>query len=276
MMKMMKSPTLLLAAALLLLWSSTVSAFNYGLTGEIEALKLVDYETSIEDIKTIFTNEITLVSVTGVKWNVSGNNVSDTDDVLRYETSVDGIVQSTGTVNLSALGDRELLDTIDCGNVSIPNSGRATISVALFVDNTTATTDDAENEYEAYAAAAAIVPLIIVLVLALTTHMVEVSLFCAIFVGACMVTGNIKDGFKTTLDDYILNALANVDHAYVYLFTLFLSGMVIGFSTCLLVLCIHFAMYTILVVFLLSILFTHTLFSLSFSPFYLHPFYRSE
>jgi hypothetical protein len=38
-----------------------------------------------------------------------------------------------------------------------------------------------------------------------------------------MVTGNVNDGFKVTLDDYILNALANVDHGYVYLFTLFLS-----------------------------------------------------
>jgi len=41
-----------------------------------------------------------------------------------------------------------------------------------------------------------------------------------------MVTGTVVDGFKTTLDTYILEALASVDHAFVYLFTLFLSGMV--------------------------------------------------
>ncbi|CAB9514144.1 Inherit from COG: Na H antiporter [Seminavis robusta] len=58
------------------------------------------------------------------------------------------------------------------------------------------------------------------------TQMVELSLLSAVFVGACMVSGNIKDGFKTTLDDYILNSLSSVDHGYVYLFTLFLSGMV--------------------------------------------------
>ena len=45
-------------------------------------------------------------------------------------------------------------------------------------------------------------------------------------IGACMITGNIEYGFKSTLDTYILNALASVDHAYVYLFTLFLSGLV--------------------------------------------------
>ena len=41
-----------------------------------------------------------------------------------------------------------------------------------------------------------------------------------------MVQGNLKDGFKELLNDYILNALANKEHGYVYLFTLFLSGLV--------------------------------------------------
>ena len=41
-----------------------------------------------------------------------------------------------------------------------------------------------------------------------------------------MVHGNINDGFQRTLDDYILNALADVGSQYVFLFTLFLSGIV--------------------------------------------------
>ena len=41
-----------------------------------------------------------------------------------------------------------------------------------------------------------------------------------------MVQGNINDGFKDLLSHYILNALADVDHGYVYLFTMFLSGLV--------------------------------------------------
>jgi Na+/H+ antiporter NhaC len=41
-----------------------------------------------------------------------------------------------------------------------------------------------------------------------------------------MVSGNIKDGFKTTLDTYILGALADIGHVYVILFSLFLSGLV--------------------------------------------------
>lgn len=54
----------------------------------------------------------------------------------------------------------------------------------------------------------------------------ELSLFSGIFVGACIVAGEINQGFKDTVEDYILNALADVGHGYVYLFTFFLSGLV--------------------------------------------------
>ena len=54
----------------------------------------------------------------------------------------------------------------------------------------------------------------------------ELSLGLGVFVGSCMVHGSINTGFQRTLDDYILNALANVGSQYVFLFTLFLSGMV--------------------------------------------------
>lgn len=44
--------------------------------------------------------------------------------------------------------------------------------------------------------------------------------------GACIVAGNINKGFKTTLDTYILEAVADADNASVVLFTLFSSGLV--------------------------------------------------
>jgi Na+/H+ antiporter NhaC len=55
---------------------------------------------------------------------------------------------------------------------------------------------------------------------------VEFSLYSGVFVGACIVSGNISDGFKSSLENHFLNAIADVDHAYVYLFTFFLSGVV--------------------------------------------------
>lgn len=55
---------------------------------------------------------------------------------------------------------------------------------------------------------------------------VELSLGMGVFTGACMVTGTIAAGFRSTLDVYILEALASVDHGYVFLFILFMAGLV--------------------------------------------------
>lgn len=69
-----------------------------------------------------------------------------------------------------------------------------------------------------------LVPLIVVLFMGMTTGMVELTLFFGIFVGACMVKGNVEEGFKSTLETYILNALEDIWHGYVYLFTFFIAG----------------------------------------------------
>jgi len=217
---MVRLLSLLLGATSIIRYTS---AFDYGLSASGD-LSLKDVETGIGEIKTIFINEDALVTVTGIEWTPSESNVTGRD-VLRWETSVDGKVQATGEFNLTSdeLGSRELPDSMEVGTIRIPDAGRHEITVTLYVDETESSSS---AEFEAFRPGVAIVPLIVVLVLALATQMVEFSLLFAVFVGACMVSGNIKDGFKTTLDDYLLNAVADSGHAYVYLFTLFLSGMV--------------------------------------------------
>jgi len=102
--------------------------------------------------------------------------------------------------------------------------GTTDILVKLFVG--TQSEAETSTTVQAYKSGVSLIPLIVILVMAFTTHMVELSLFFGIFVGACIVAGNVNIGFKDTLDTYILGALANSDHVYVILFTLFLSGMV--------------------------------------------------
>ena len=41
-----------------------------------------------------------------------------------------------------------------------------------------------------------------------------------------MVAGTLAGGFRDTFDIYILNSLANKDHGYVFLFILFMAGLV--------------------------------------------------
>ena len=40
-----------------------------------------------------------------------------------------------------------------------------------------------------------------------------------------MVTGSIVAGFRDMLDVYLLDALADKDHGYVFLFILFMAGL---------------------------------------------------
>ena len=83
-----------------------------------------------------------------------------------------------------------------------------------------------DGTYQAYAAGVSIIPLLFILVMALTTKMVELSLFSGIWLGLCIVTGSLADGFRRTIDTAILEALNDWGHVAVILFTVFLSGTV--------------------------------------------------
>jgi hypothetical protein len=160
------------------------------------------------------------VTVAGLQWDVAEDATGS--DLLTYETFIDDVLQAKGSVNLTEFG-RSLPSTLFVGNVTVTSKGSATLTTRITLDGSSI---EVSNTYQAFSAATACVPLVIVIVLALLTRMVEFSLMMTVFVGACMVTGNIKDGFKTSISVYLLEAVANVDHGFVYLFTLFLSGLV--------------------------------------------------
>jgi hypothetical protein len=174
--------------------------------------------TSISGIETIFVDKETLVSLSGLEWNATGP-VNGADNLLHYETFLDGESKATGSISLADVG-RELPTGLDCGTISVPEGGRYTIEVTLTVD---ASETGTSGEYEAYGAGVAILPLLVILFLAVTTSMVELSLFSGIWIGACIITGSLKGGFTSTLDTYLVGALTDEGHVFVILFTLFLS-----------------------------------------------------
>ena len=76
---------------------------------------------------------------------------------------------ATGSVSLEEVG-RELPTSIDAGTIKVDKGGRYSIEVRMTIDGSKASAD---GEYEAYGAGVAIIPLLVVLVLAVTTHMVR-------------------------------------------------------------------------------------------------------
>ena len=109
----------------------------------------------------------------------------------------------------------------DVGNLTVYNKGVHKITVNLFLDESNVTTSE---DFQSFNAGLSVVPLLIILGFAVTTHMVEFSLFSGVFVGACMIEGSLKGGFTTALVDIILQALADEGHGFVYLFILFMNG----------------------------------------------------
>ena len=160
----------IVAALLLLLLPSLAAGFDYSLVlGEDTAVALVDKETGITDIRTIFTDEDVLVSVKEVMWERNDNNsTASSSDTLFWETFVDGKLQDSGSQSLANVG-RELPTTIDTGEIKVGARGTRTIAVVLTVDDANITVT---KDVRAYASGVSIIPLLVVLILAVTTRMV--------------------------------------------------------------------------------------------------------
>ena len=81
---------------------------------------------------------------------------------------IDGKVENSGFVDLNA--ERELPSSISCGFGTMDTTGKHVVSVKVTID---AFESDSDRDYQSFASGASFVPLIIVLLLAGTTHMVS-------------------------------------------------------------------------------------------------------
>lgn len=185
----------------------------------VEGISLTDVDTGISDIKAIHNGRAFDVKA-NLHWEEEIFDMNSTN-TLFWEMSVGGEVQDIGAINLNA--NRALPTQIDAGQSVIDKSGRYNIQVRIRLDTVV---NGNSRDYESFAAGASFVPLIMVIVFAASTKMVELSLGMGIFTGACMVTGSIVAGFRDMLDVYLLDALADKDHGYVFLFILFMAGLV--------------------------------------------------
>jgi hypothetical protein len=190
-------------------------------------ITITDRATGYADVATMFNGEDFIINaaLTWESLEVPEGSTTQTIYELEWISKIDGLEVARGVeqINLAI----EQPTALEAGTASVSNSGTHTVEVTMLVASQgTESESSSERSYQSFNSGASFVPLIIILILAMTTHEVFFSLGMGVFIGACMVTGTLKDGFKTTLDTYILGALADVDHGYVYLFTLFMSGFV--------------------------------------------------
>lgn len=184
---MLRFSTTTTISSLLLSWFTITSvtvnaAFDYTLKSDADnvALSITDATTGISNVKSLFINELHSVSVTGIEWEVkeTATTVTNTttsdnvDVVLFWSTLVDGIVVDTGNVSLSEAGSL-LITELDVGSFIVTSNGQHTVEVILTIPSNNEAELIVSNTYQAYRPAVSIIPMMLVLIMAMTTQLVR-------------------------------------------------------------------------------------------------------
>jgi len=111
---------------------------------------LVDNTTQIDELRTIFIDDVTLVYIEGMEWSpVSVEDVEDdgnTTNIMKWETSVNGEIQATGEIDLSDV-NRELPTSFEAGSIQVKQKQTSTVTVTVYLDTTTSSNS---NNYQTY------------------------------------------------------------------------------------------------------------------------------
>jgi len=226
----------------------------------VESISITDVATDIADIVAVHNGRPFNV-IANLNWEAQVYDVNSTNTLL-WEMSVNGEVRDTGEVDLR--DSRALPTQLAAGRTQFDSSGTHKIEVKITLDDANHDADREYESFAAgasfvplvlvvfFAATTKMVSFDHILILAYvmctkllslvqyltpidwsllssSTHSkikVELSLGMGIFAGSCMVAGSITAGFRIMLDVYLLDALADKDHGYVFLFTFFLAGLI--------------------------------------------------
>ena len=169
----------------LVIWSSTIHttitttcAFEFTFKEDAEelGLSITDVVTDITDVKSFFIDEVHLANVKGIEWiineeameNSNSTTTSSSDSgLLLWSTLVDGVMVASGNVSLGQL----LPTAFEAGTFVVTSNGKHTVEVIMTING--ASELIVSNTYVAYRAGVSIIPMILVLVMAMTTQLVR-------------------------------------------------------------------------------------------------------
>ena len=192
-MRLKSLSTLLLS--LLVVWSTftnttsytvlhNVAAFEYTFDTDADdhlGLTITDVATGISNVRTLFIHEEHSVRVKGIRWTINKDNtnasssssISSSEDVmLLWSTVVDGVIVTSGNISLTNLGQL-LPNEFEAGNFVVTNNGKHSVKVIMTICGDTASELVVSNSYVAYRSGVSIIPMILVLVMAMSTHLVS-------------------------------------------------------------------------------------------------------
>mmetsp|Transcript_12454 Transcript_12454/g.21401 ORF Transcript_12454/g.21401 Transcript_12454/m.21401 type:complete len:772 (-) Transcript_12454:439-2754(-) len=187
----------------------------------------VAYTPSLDSVEfeytTMFTNEAFAVTGT-VSWTSSDSVY--TGGILYCMLTINDEVIGTQEINLTSA--RELETSCEFDDNYVTSTGAVSAEMVISFDSTFSdnTTSSGSVSARVIQPGASLVPLIMTLFFAIALQKVEIALYLGVFIGSCMVYGNLMDGFWNSIATYLLGAVTDSDHQYVIVFSLFLSGLV--------------------------------------------------
>ncbi|MFQ5768989.1 MAG: Na+/H+ antiporter NhaC family protein, partial [bacterium] len=139
----------------------------------------------------------------------------------------------SGSVNIDGLSVKSETGAVNVIHTIKFKAGTATIANAVFQNTGVHSIRIESNEITATGQVRVIpgflslLPPLFAIVLAFMARQVLLSLFCGVWLGSIFIYNfNPLLGFMKTIDTYLINSLADADHAAILIFSLTLGGMV--------------------------------------------------
>lgn len=164
---------LYLAAGATISHSQKSVPLDYSL--EAGDISINDAETGINDIDTIHNGRPISVHVSLV-WS-ENENATNSTNIIFWDMFIDDKLTASGSEEID--DSRNLPTSIAAGEGTVYSSGTHKISVLLKLDKTET---GSERNYQSFNNGLSFMPLVVVLIFAMTTHMVSVTIIRIFFV----------------------------------------------------------------------------------------------
>lgn len=193
-----------------LVWTQVLGVVrSYVIDTNQTLLTLIDSRTGLF-ARTLFVNEAADAIVDGLRWkDMSPGNGTE---ILNYRTFVNGDKVFEGYILLPE-NPSDLPTMIKAGSINVNKSGKKTIEVQFWVGDTM---DSVTIQVQAFKKWMAILPCFAMCGFGLIREFhILYTLFIGLFIGGCMVTGSLVDGFKAIATKYLVAASSDAHHVYL-------------------------------------------------------------
>jgi hypothetical protein len=195
----------------LLVLAQASAVFSLSINASQTTLTLRDSRTGTL-ARTLFLNEGTDTFVEGLLWR-NGLNTTSGVEILKHRTLLNGVPVHEGYIVLPE-DPLELPTSFKSGRIFANNRGKTTVKVEFWVGETPE--DSVEVEIRSFKKWMASIPMIVIIVFgSIAKFHVIYTLIIGLFVGGCMVTGSLTEGFKMIITTYLINAASDAQHIYL-------------------------------------------------------------